>query len=94
MGKLGEIFGSFYNWLVAKRLVLAAINICILPDKCLNNRYLINFFIFLQKNALIGGAITGALISAASNNNKDKVMVDAITGGAIATAAKFLNYLT
>lgn len=51
-------------------------------------------FYFLQKNALIGGAITGALISAASNNNKDKVMVDAITGGAIATAAKFLNYLT
>ncbi|KAJ8636760.1 hypothetical protein MRB53_011027 [Persea americana] len=46
------------------------------------------------KNALIGGAITGALISAASNNNKDKVMVDAITGGAIATAAKFLNHLT
>lgn len=49
---------------------------------------------FLQKNALIGGAITGAVISAASNNNKDKVMVDAITGGAIATAAKFLSYLT
>ncbi|KAE8023298.1 hypothetical protein FH972_009013 [Carpinus fangiana] len=46
------------------------------------------------KNAMIGGAVTGALVSAASNNNKDKVVVDAITGGAIATAAEFLNYLT
>ena len=48
----------------------------------------------LQKNAMIGGAVTGALVSAASNNNKDKIVVDAITGGAIATAAEFLNYLT
>jgi hypothetical protein len=52
----------------------------------------------LQKNATIGGAltgaITGALISAAGHNNKDKVVVDAITGAAIATAAEFLNYLT
>ncbi|XP_059446925.1 outer envelope pore protein 16, chloroplastic [Corylus avellana] len=46
------------------------------------------------KNAMIGGAVTGALVSAASNNSKDKVVVDAITGGAIATAAEFLNYLT
>jgi len=46
------------------------------------------------KNAMIGGAVTGAIISAASNNKKDKVVVDAITGGAIATAAEFLNYLT
>lgn len=46
------------------------------------------------KNALIGGVITGALVSVASSNNKDKVMVDAITGGAIATAAEFLSYLT
>ncbi|XP_077217673.1 outer plastid envelope protein 16-1 [Tasmannia lanceolata] len=46
------------------------------------------------KNALIGGVVTGALISAASNNGRDKVVVDAITGGAIATAADFLNYLT
>lgn len=51
-------------------------------------------FPFPQKNALIGGAITGALVSAASNNNMDKVIVNAITGGAIATAAEFLNYLT
>jgi hypothetical protein len=48
----------------------------------------------LQKNAMIGGAVTGALVSAASNNNKDKVVEDAITGGAIATAVEFLNYLT
>lgn len=49
---------------------------------------------FLQKNALIGGAITGAVISTASNDSRDKVVVNAITGGAIATAAEFLNYLT
>ncbi|KAK1265727.1 hypothetical protein QJS04_geneDACA011262 [Acorus gramineus] len=46
------------------------------------------------KNALLGGAVTGALVSAASNNSRDKVIVDAITGGAVATAAEFLNYLT
>ncbi|OAY45786.1 outer envelope pore protein 16, chloroplastic [Manihot esculenta] len=46
------------------------------------------------KNAMFGGALTGALISAACNKNKDKVLTDALTGGAIATAATFLNYLT
>lgn len=46
------------------------------------------------KNAMIGGALTGALISAASNKNRDKVVIDAITGGAVATAAEFINYLT
>ncbi|XP_072976942.1 outer envelope pore protein 16, chloroplastic [Typha angustifolia] len=46
------------------------------------------------KNAMLGGALTGAIISAASNNHKDKVIRDAITGGAVATAAEFLNYLT
>ncbi|XP_062159661.1 outer envelope pore protein 16, chloroplastic-like [Alnus glutinosa] len=46
------------------------------------------------KNAMICGAVTGAMVSAASNNNKDKIVVDAITGGAIVTAAEFLNYLT
>lgn len=51
-------------------------------------------FCMLQKNALIGGALTGALISAASNNKRDKIVTDAITGGAVATAAEFLNYLT
>ncbi|KAI8573873.1 hypothetical protein RHMOL_Rhmol01G0309200 [Rhododendron molle] len=46
------------------------------------------------KNATLGGALTGALVSAASNNSRDKIVMDAITGGAIATAAEFLNYLT
>ncbi|CAK8536096.1 unnamed protein product [Lathyrus sativus] len=46
------------------------------------------------KNAMFGGAVTGALVSAASNNKKDKIAVDAITGAAIATAAEFINYLT
>ncbi|KAM7522193.1 hypothetical protein LguiA_012095 [Lonicera macranthoides] len=46
------------------------------------------------KNALIGGALTGALISAVGNNNRDKIVMDAITGGAVATAAEFLNYVT
>ncbi|PON64204.1 Mitochondrial inner membrane translocase subunit [Trema orientale] len=46
------------------------------------------------KNAMIGGALTGAVVSIASNNDKDKVLVNAITGGAIATAAEFINYLT
>lgn len=45
------------------------------------------------KNAMIGGAITGALVSAVSKENKDKIVVDAITGAAIATATKFINYL-
>ncbi|KAL6619667.1 hypothetical protein ACP70R_034806 [Stipagrostis hirtigluma subsp. patula] len=46
------------------------------------------------KNAMIGGALSGALISAASNNHRDKVIKDAITGGAVATAVEFINYLT
>ncbi|XP_075492663.1 outer envelope pore protein 16, chloroplastic isoform X2 [Primulina tabacum] len=46
------------------------------------------------KNALISGAVTGALLSAASNRNRDKIVFDAIAGGAVATAAEFLNYLT
>ncbi|KAH7542453.1 hypothetical protein FEM48_Zijuj02G0075500 [Ziziphus jujuba var. spinosa] len=46
------------------------------------------------KNAMIGGALTGAIVSAASNNDRDKVLIDAITGGAVATAAEFLNYVT
>lgn len=43
---------------------------------------------------MLGGALTGAIISAASNKSKDKIVVDAITGGAIATAAEFLNNVT
>ncbi|KAL5581003.1 hypothetical protein UlMin_013445 [Ulmus minor] len=46
------------------------------------------------KNAMIGGAVTGALVSAVSNKNGEKMLMDAITGGAIATAAEFINYLT
>ncbi|TQD86364.1 hypothetical protein C1H46_028053 [Malus baccata] len=46
------------------------------------------------KNAMLGGALTGALVSVASHKNTNKVLVDAITGGAIATAAEFINYLT
>ncbi|XP_014496583.1 outer envelope pore protein 16, chloroplastic [Vigna radiata var. radiata] len=45
------------------------------------------------KNAMIGGAVTGAVVSAVSNNKKDKIAIDAITGAAIATAAEFINYL-
>ncbi|KAI7981191.1 hypothetical protein LOK49_Contig63G00008 [Camellia lanceoleosa] len=46
------------------------------------------------KNAMLGGALTGALVSAASNSNRDKIVMDAIAGGAIATAAEFFNHLT
>ncbi|KAM4083280.1 hypothetical protein ACB094_08G044000 [Castanea mollissima] len=46
------------------------------------------------KNAMIVGVVTGALISAVTNNGRDKVVTDAIAGGAIATAAEFINYLT
>ncbi|MQM13416.1 hypothetical protein Taro_046341 [Colocasia esculenta] len=43
------------------------------------------------KNALLGGAVIGALISVVSKNKGEKVIEDAIKGGAVATAAKFLN---
>ncbi|XP_038992798.1 outer envelope pore protein 16, chloroplastic-like [Hibiscus syriacus] len=43
------------------------------------------------KNAMIGGALTGAVISAATNNDKERIVSDALTGGAIATASVFLN---
>ncbi|KAG9158157.1 hypothetical protein Leryth_000302 [Lithospermum erythrorhizon] len=46
------------------------------------------------KNATLGGALTGAVISLAASNNGDKIVMDAIAGGAIATAAEFINYLT
>ncbi|XP_057525260.1 outer envelope pore protein 16, chloroplastic [Amaranthus tricolor] len=45
------------------------------------------------KNAMIGGALTGALVSAVNNGNKDKIVMDALTGGAVATAAEFISYL-
>ncbi|KAF3330510.1 Outer envelope pore protein 16-1 [Carex littledalei] len=46
------------------------------------------------KNAMIGGALTGALMSAVSNHGKDNIVKDAITGAAVATASEFINYLT
>lgn len=69
---------------------------CIVLVVRLTNVYfrLIDYSIMLQKNAMFGGALTGAVISAASNNGRDKIVTDAIAGGAIATAAEFLNYLT
>lgn len=45
----------------------------------------------VQKNATFGGAVTGALVSAANNEKADKIVVGAITGAAIATAAAFIN---
>jgi len=48
-----------------------------------------------QKNALISGAVTGAAMSFSDNHySRDKMIKDAITGGAIATAAEFIRYLT
>ncbi|KAJ8505781.1 hypothetical protein OPV22_006667 [Ensete ventricosum] len=44
------------------------------------------------KNAMLGGAITGLLISAASNNGKDKIIKDTITAGAVATAIELINH--
>jgi hypothetical protein len=49
----------------------------------------------LQKNALLGGALTGAALSLTEPNPRpDRVISGAITGGAIATAAEFLRNLT
>ncbi|MGF2531785.1 Tim17/Tim22/Tim23/Pmp24 family protein [Ralstonia pseudosolanacearum] len=46
------------------------------------------------KNAMLGGALTGAVVSAVTNGSRDKIVMDAIAGGAVATAAEFLNYIT
>ncbi|KAL6191330.1 hypothetical protein ACLB2K_037721 [Fragaria x ananassa] len=43
------------------------------------------------KNTLIAGAVTGAVMSAVNKNNKDKILTDAIVGGAVATAAYFIR---
>ncbi|KAM7258445.1 hypothetical protein ACFE04_014186 [Oxalis oulophora] len=43
------------------------------------------------KNAMIGGAITGALMAAVTSQDRDKVVKDAIAGGAIATAINYMN---
>ncbi|KAM7259202.1 hypothetical protein ACFE04_014943 [Oxalis oulophora] len=44
------------------------------------------------KNAMIGGAVTGALMAAATGKEKDKVVMDAIAGAAIATGMNYLKY--
>ncbi|PUZ63674.1 hypothetical protein GQ55_3G086700 [Panicum hallii var. hallii] len=47
------------------------------------------------KNAVIGGALAGAVMSAAtagSSGHRDKVVKDAIAGAAIAAAAKFIGH--
>lgn len=50
---------------------------------------------WMQKNALLGGALTGAALSLTEPNPRsDRVVRGAITGGAIATAAEFLRSLT
>ncbi|CAK9235500.1 unnamed protein product [Sphagnum jensenii] len=47
------------------------------------------------KNALLGGALTGAALSLTEPNPRtDHIISGAITGGAIATAAEFLRNLT
>lgn len=43
---------------------------------------------------MLSGALTGGLVSAATNKKGDKIVLDAIAGGAVATAAEFINYLT
>ncbi|XP_074283073.1 outer envelope pore protein 16, chloroplastic-like [Silene latifolia] len=45
------------------------------------------------KNAMISGALTGALVSAVSKGNAEKIFLTALTGGAIATAIGVINYL-
>ncbi|XP_025809491.1 outer envelope pore protein 16, chloroplastic-like [Panicum hallii] len=46
------------------------------------------------KNAMIGGAIAGALISAANSTHRGnrRVIKDAIAGGAIGTAVDFISH--
>ncbi|KAL8153121.1 hypothetical protein V2J09_010881 [Rumex salicifolius] len=46
------------------------------------------------KNAMIGGALAGAVVSAVTKNSRDVIISHTITGGALATASVLLNYLT
>lgn len=58
--------------------------------------FLINYVIGLmcQKNAAIGGALTGALLSIGDGKyTTDKMVQHAITGGALATASEFVRNL-
>lgn len=43
---------------------------------------------------MLGGAMTGALMSAASGHGRDQVIANAITACAVATAAELINNLT
>ncbi|PIA60255.1 hypothetical protein AQUCO_00300041v1 [Aquilegia coerulea] len=45
-------------------------------------------------NAMLAGALTGALVSSACNSGKDKIVKDTITGGFIATAIQLFQYFT
>lgn len=44
--------------------------------------------------AMVGGALTGGLVSAACSKGRDKIVEDAVTGGAIATAVELVQYIT
>lgn len=77
--------------LVLALLILFLCFVIVYLPKCL---LLSQNVLMFQKNALLAGAATGALASAVGNNKRDKIVQDAITGGAIATAAQFINYLT
>ncbi|CAK9871328.1 unnamed protein product [Sphagnum tenellum] len=47
------------------------------------------------KNAAIGGALTGALLSFSDGTfTRDKIIQHSITGGAIATASEFIRNIT
>ncbi|KAL8137073.1 hypothetical protein V2J09_003074 [Rumex salicifolius] len=47
------------------------------------------------KNAMISGALTGAVLATVKNKGKrDDIVKDAIMGGALATASVFLNHIT
>ncbi|KAL6616810.1 hypothetical protein ACP70R_039080 [Stipagrostis hirtigluma subsp. patula] len=46
------------------------------------------------KNATLGGAVTGALVSAVCKDQRQNLAKNVITGGAIATAAEFISHLT
>lgn len=58
--------------------------------------FMLLLFLVLQKNAVIGGALAGAVMSAATgagrNSRRDKVVKDAIAGAAIAAAAEFIGH--
>lgn len=43
------------------------------------------------KSAVVGGALSGGIVSAATSNNTDTILLHAITGAAVATAANFFT---